>query len=219
MKIDKPVLRKDPNGEPNPMPVIARKALKPRTKPAEVRRDDILRAATSLFVAKGVGTTTIDEIATRAEVAKGSFYLYFTSKEDVVAALRERFVAGFRARILSAMEACPTDDWTGRLKSFVSAGIEAYLDDHRLHDVVFHDHRPDQRQMKGDNPLLGDLSDLLAAGTKAGAWSVDDQDLAAIVLFNGLHGAVDHAIEGGVRDGSELAANLSALFLSMVRPK
>lgn len=201
------------------MPAIARKALKPRTKPAEVRRDDILRAATSLFVAKGVGTTTIDEIATRAEVAKGTFYLYFTSKEDVVAALRERFVTAFRTSILSAIEACPPDDWTGRLRSFVGAGIEAYLDDHRLHDVVFHDHRPDQRQMKGDNPLLGDLSTLLAAGAKAGTWSVDDPDLAAIVLFNGLHGAVDRAIERGLRDGGELATNLSALFLRMLRPE
>lgn len=201
------------------MPAIARKALKPRTKPAEVRRDDILRAATSLFVAKGVGTTTIDEIATRAEVAKGTFYLYFTSKEDVVAALRERFVTAFRTRILSAIEACPPDDWTGRLRSFVSAGIEAYLDEHRLHDVVFHDHRPDQRQMKGDNPLLGDLSTLLAAGAKAGTWSVYDPDLAAIVLFNGLHSAVDRAIERGLRDGGELATNLSALFLRMLRPE
>lgn len=201
------------------MPVIARKALKPRTKPAEVRREDILRAATSLFIAGGVGTTTIDEIASRAEVAKGTFYLYFTSKEDVVTALRERFVSGFRARILSAIDACSPDDWTGRLKGFVSAGIDAYLDDHQLHDVVFHDHRPDQRQMKGDNPLLGDLSRLLAAGTKAGAWSVDHPDLTAIVLFNGLHGAVDHAIERGVRDGSELAATLAALFLRMLRPE
>lgn len=219
MKTDKPVPRNEPNGEQNLMPVVARKALKPRTKPAEVRREDILRAATTLFIAKGVGTTTIDEIATRAEVAKGTFYLYFTSKEDVVAALRERFVSGFRARILSAIEACPPDDWTGRLKSFVRAGIDAYLDDHQLHDVVFHDHRPDQRQMKGDNPLLGDLSALLAAGTKAGAWSVDHADLAAIVLFNGLHGAVDHAIERGLRDGSTLAEHLSALFLRMVRPE
>ena len=199
------------------MPVIAKRALKPRTKPAEVRRDDILRAATSLFIAKGVGTTTIDEIASRAEVAKGTVYLYFTSKEDMVAALRERFVTGFRARIHSAIEACPADDWTRRLKSFVSTGIDAYLDDYQLHDVVFHDHRPDQRQMKSDNPLLGDISGLLAAGKQAGAWSVDDPDLCAIVLFNGLHGAVDHAIEIGMRDGSELAENLSALFLKMLR--
>ncbi|WP_027058620.1 TetR/AcrR family transcriptional regulator [Mesorhizobium loti] len=201
------------------MPVVAKKALKPRTKPPEVRRDDILRAATSLFIAKGVGTATIDEIASRAEVAKGTFYLYFTSKEDVVATLRERFVRGFRARIHGAIEACPPDDWPRRLKSFVSTGIEAYLDDYQLHDVVFHDHRPDQRQLKSDNPLLGDLSALLAAGTQAGAWSVDHPDLAAIVLFNGLHGIVDHAIEHGVRDGSELAENLSALFLRMLRPE
>lgn len=198
------------------MPSVAKKALKPRTKPAEIRRDDILRAAASLFIAKGVSTTTIDEIATRAEVAKGTFYLYFTSKEDLVGALRERFVKGFRARIQEAIGACPPDDWTGRLKSFVATGIEAYLDDYQLHDVVFHDHRPDQRQMKSDNPLLGDLSSLLAAGTQAGAWSVDHPDLAAIVLFDGLHGTVDHAIERGVRDGSDLAENLSALFLKML---
>ena len=54
---------------------------------------------------------------------------------------------------------------------------------------------------------------------RAGAWSVDHPDLAAIVLFNGLHSAVDHAIERGVRDGSELAENLSALFLRMLRPE
>ncbi|TPM26986.1 TetR/AcrR family transcriptional regulator [Mesorhizobium sp. B2-3-4] len=199
------------------MPVIARKALKPRTKPAEVRQDDILRAATALFIAKGVGATTVDEIASRADVAKGTLYLYFTSKEDVVIALRERFVTGFRARIRDAIEACPPDDWTARLKSFVSAGIEAYLVDYQLHDVVFHDHRPDQRRMKSDNPLLGDLSTLLVAGTKAGAWSVDDADLAAIVLFQGLHGAVDDAIERGLREGDDLAQNLSALFLKMLR--
>ncbi|MBN9220749.1 MAG: TetR/AcrR family transcriptional regulator [Mesorhizobium sp.] len=200
------------------MPVVARKALKPRTKPAEIRREDILRAATALFIAKGVGTTTIDEIATRAEVAKGTFYLYFASKEDVVAALRERFVTGFRDRIHRAIGACPADDWTARLKSFVQAGIAAYLDEYQLHDVVFHDHRPDQRRMKGDNPLLGDLSSLLASGTRAGAWSVDHPDLAAIVLFNGLHGTVDHAIEHGILDGGGLAENLSALFLRMLRP-
>ena len=54
--------------------------------------------------------------------------------------------------------------------------------------------------------------------TKAGAWSADNPNLAAIVLFQGLHGAVDHAIERGVRDGTELAKILSALFLKMLRP-
>ncbi|MEO5755828.1 MAG: TetR/AcrR family transcriptional regulator [Mesorhizobium sp.] len=198
--------------------MTAKKVPKPRTKPAEVRRDEILQAAASIFIAKGVGPTTIDEITIRAEVAKGTFYLYFTSKEDLVGALRERFVRGFRARIHAAIEACPPGDWTGRLKSFVRAGFDAYLDDYQLHDVVFHDHRPDQRRMKGDNPLLGDISALLEAGAQAGAWSVANPNMVAIVLFQGLHGAVDDAIERGVRDGTELAESLSALFLKMLRP-
>lgn len=201
-------------------PVTIRKnAPRPRTKPAETRRDELLAAATALFVAKGVGPTTIDEIAARADVAKGTVYIYFPSKDDLVAALRERFVAGFRARIRAAIEARPAADWTGRLEGCVRAGIDAYLDDHPLHDVVFHDHRPDQRRMKSDNPVLADIAGLLESGARAGAWTVDDPDLAAIVLFQGMHGAVDKAIDDGVRDGAELAGKLSALFLGMLRAR
>ncbi len=66
-------------------PVTIRKnAPRPRTKPAETRRDELLAAATVLFVAKGVGPTTIDEIAARADVAKGTVYIYFPSKDDLV---------------------------------------------------------------------------------------------------------------------------------------
>jgi len=202
----------------NTSATMRKKALKPRTKPAEVRRDEILQAAAALFIAKGVGPTTIDEITTSAEVAKGTFYLYFSSKEDLVAALRERFVEGFCARVRTAIDTSPEGDWNARLRSWVHAGVAAYLDDYKLHDVVFHDYRPDQRRMKGDNPVVVDLSALLECGSDAGIWSFEDPRLTAIVLFQGLHGAVDEAIETGNRDGNELAAKLSALFLKMLRP-
>lgn len=195
-----------------------KKAVRPRTKPAKVRRDEILRAAASLFIAGSVGATTIDEIAARADVAKGTFYLYFASKEDLVAALRERFIDGFCARVRAAVEAPSPGDWIGRLQGWVRAGVDAYLEDYQMHDVVFHDYRPDQRRMKSDHPVLTDLSALLAAGARAGAWSAEDPDFIAIVLFQGLHGAVDEAIETGARDGTELAAKLSVLFLKMLKP-
>jgi len=197
---------------------IRKKAIRPRTKPAEVRRDEILRAAASLFIVGSVGATTIDEIAARADVAKGTFYLYFASKEDLVAALRERFIDGFCAQVRAAVEAHSPEDWTGRLQGWVRAGVDAYLEDYQMHDIVFHDYRPDQRRMKSGHPVLTDLSALLAAGARAGAWSAEDPDFIAIVLFQGLHGAVDEAIENGARDSTELAAKLSVLFLKMLKP-
>lgn len=45
-------------------------------------KDNILEKGLSLFEAKGYNATGIQEIADAAEIPKGSFYNYFSSKED-----------------------------------------------------------------------------------------------------------------------------------------
>ncbi len=47
-------------------------------------REKIVSAALELFAGKGFDKTTVDEIVNRAGVAKGTFYLYFKSKDDLV---------------------------------------------------------------------------------------------------------------------------------------
>jgi AcrR family transcriptional regulator len=64
--------------------------LRPRTKAPEQRRDELMTAAQRLFLKFGVGSTTIEQITSDADVAKGTFYLYFASKEDVLEALRTK---------------------------------------------------------------------------------------------------------------------------------
>ncbi len=49
----------------------------------EFRRSSILDAAYRLFIAKGFESTTIDDIALGAGVAKGTVYLYYKSKTSV----------------------------------------------------------------------------------------------------------------------------------------
>jgi AcrR family transcriptional regulator len=46
-------------------------------------RQALLRAAETLFAAKGVDRTTIDEIAETADLAKGTFYNYFEDKSSI----------------------------------------------------------------------------------------------------------------------------------------
>jgi len=64
---------------------------RPRTKPPEERREELMNTAQKLFLEHGVGPTTVEQITSGADVAKGTFYLYFSAKEDVLAALQERF--------------------------------------------------------------------------------------------------------------------------------
>lgn len=51
------------------------------------RRRQILDAAREVFLQKGFRATTMDEIAQRAELGKGTLYSYFRSKEELYVAV------------------------------------------------------------------------------------------------------------------------------------
>jgi AcrR family transcriptional regulator len=61
-----------------------------KEKQRQERADLILQAAQAVFTEKGYHDTSMDEIAARVGVAKGTVYLYFPSKQDLVFALFER---------------------------------------------------------------------------------------------------------------------------------
>ena len=48
------------------------------------KKQNLLDAAYALFTEKGVAKTSVDEIVRGANVAKGTFYLYFRDKGDVL---------------------------------------------------------------------------------------------------------------------------------------
>lgn len=187
-----------------------------RTLPAEVRTDDLMAAAAALFIAKGVDATTIDEIVARAGVAKGTFYHYFATKTDVVLALRERFSRDFVTSVSEAIDACATTDFAARLSGWIHGAVRAYLADFELHDVVFHDFSHSRRQSKEKDVVIAQLVALLEAGEAAGAWSVPDIRMTALVLFDGMHGVVDDAIARGSRDPQPLCDILLELFSRML---
>ncbi|CAB3915711.1 HTH-type transcriptional regulator BetI [Achromobacter denitrificans] len=186
---------------------------KPRTKPAAVRLDELMAAAEALFIQKGVEATTISEIVERAGVAKGTFYHYFTSKNDMLAALRAKFSQGFLDHIERAVGACAPDDGVARLRAWTRAGVEAYFDGYALHDVVFHDAQHPDRGVAEKSAVLDQLEGILEAGARAGCWTLDDAALAAIVLYHGMHGAVDARIAQGRLDARGLSAPLADMFL------
>lgn len=47
------------------------------------RREEILDAAQEVFFGRGLAAATMDEIAEKAELSKGTIYLYYKSKEDL----------------------------------------------------------------------------------------------------------------------------------------
>jgi AcrR family transcriptional regulator len=58
-----------------------------RQRRKEARPQELLDAALELFVEKGFAATRSEEVAARAGVAKGTLYLYYPSKEELLKAV------------------------------------------------------------------------------------------------------------------------------------
>ncbi len=72
-------------------------------KKPEDRRNEFIAVAEELFNEKGFESTSIDDIVERMGVAKGLFYYYFGSKEELLAAILERMIEESRAAVEAAM--------------------------------------------------------------------------------------------------------------------
>lgn len=83
-----------------------------RTRQREATRAAIIDAATAGFIENGYATTTIAQIAGRAQVSPETVYAVFGTKRDVLRAVVEQASAG-----APSTEAWRTGDWLTRVKA------------------------------------------------------------------------------------------------------
>lgn len=75
----------------------------PRQRRKEARPLELLEAALALFVEKGFAGTRSEEVARRAGVSKGTLYLYYPSKEELLKAVITHFVSSKIAATTQAL--------------------------------------------------------------------------------------------------------------------
>jgi Transcriptional regulator len=94
-----------------------------------VDRDLILSAATRLFHEKGFGRVTTDEIAADAGITKRTLYRYIGSKEALLLAIHEKFLA----RVAAAVDhdGTPDEQVAGLLRNYVRT-VVTNLDEIRV---------------------------------------------------------------------------------------
>lgn len=83
----------------------------PRTLKERQRQERealILQAAEEVLVEKGYHEMSMDEIAARVGIAKGTVYLHFASKEDLVFALFERDMQKFQELVEASIDPAST---------------------------------------------------------------------------------------------------------------
>ncbi|MDZ7722663.1 MAG: TetR/AcrR family transcriptional regulator [candidate division KSB1 bacterium] len=68
------------------------------------RMDEILSAAAELVFTTGVHETSMDQIADKAELSKGTLYLYFQNKSDLLAGLCNRGLNQLKSMFEAVMQ-------------------------------------------------------------------------------------------------------------------
>lgn len=125
----------------------------PKTAKARKKRR-ILEAATELFISQGYRKTSVDEVARQAAVAKGTVYLYFKTKSDLllhaIALEKSRYVGG--ALAILAGDQPPRE----KLRSYLA---EVFVLAHQMPLV--------SRLMSGDRELLVAVEDMGGFGTQS----------------------------------------------------
>ncbi len=108
-----------------------------RQRRKEARPQELLAAALALFAEKGFAATRAEEVAIRAGVSKGTLYLYYPSKEELLkAVIRENLglliaegqelVDTFEGSTASLL-VCLVETWWERVGNTPAAGIHKII--------------------------------------------------------------------------------------------
>ncbi|CAI1537659.1 TetR/AcrR family transcriptional regulator [Serratia fonticola] len=145
-------------------------------KTPEVRRAEILQAASELFQEIGYESTSVDSIVRSAGIAKGTFYYYFKSKDEVLAALAQQLCAEMVAR----SQIIADDPQLGAIEKFcaiiasqnqtVEAGQALVEDLHRPENRALHE-RSNIETVLAFGPILAAV---VEQGNQEGVFQVDD---------------------------------------------
>ncbi len=164
-----------------------------------IRRRALLEAALAVFSEKGVAGASVDDIVRAAGSAKGTFYLYFESKESIVGAVAELLVERVGDRFEAAASA-PGRSAVERLQALGSAMREIGTDPAEV-EVIEAFHRPENRALhdRMSEEIIGRLAPSIARvigdGVASGEFRRQDPGRAAAYVL-GAYAALHDAIVG-----------------------
>jgi len=92
------------------------------TKEYHVRKNELLNTAQELFFTQGYEKTSVENIIKKIDVAKGTFYYYFKSKEDLLDKLVKRMADKIQIEIKKIVKKTDLDAISKLEKAYSVAG-------------------------------------------------------------------------------------------------
>lgn len=166
-------------------------------EPSTDRRRDLLDAAERSFAERGVPATTVAGITRAAGVAKGTFYLYFDSREQLLGVVKERLAQRIVDAIAEDLTEAGDLGVLERLDRVVTGVIEQQLTERQLLGLTVQepaDPVTAERFAEASRHLIELIEAEIRTGMHAGELDVEDPEVTAAMIAFGLSGTVHHAL-------------------------
>ncbi len=164
------------------------------------RRRQITDAATKVFVEAGYHGASINAIIERAQIARGTFYLYFDSKAAVFDSILDQAMAELSARIhridVESPDALPPQV---QLRAQLVATLDYIVGDRALATLLLASgHTPEAEAAERLDEFFRTIRKLLEraleSGVEIGFLRPCQREIAAAALLGMIRGVVDHLV-------------------------
>ena len=173
----------------------------------EFRRDTILRAARHVIARRGVASASMQAIADGAGVAKGTLYLYFRDRDDLVEQVASSILDELLARVRAALDT--QRPLRESLRELVRTNIEFFDANQEFLRVYVETREPDhapwhrRRRRPQYAQYLQLLEGSLAAAVQRGEMKPLDPSRVALFVAEGLRAILKQRLDEGVRKAAE----------------
>jgi len=172
----------------------------PAERAKQERRRQIMSAAKHVFAEAGYHGASIHAIIERAQIARGTFYLYFESKAAVFDSILDQAMADLRARI----HRIEVEDRSApapqvQLRDQVMATLDYIVRDRPLATLLLSaGHTPDAEAAERLDQFFAEVRDLLRrameSGMEIGLLRKVDPDIAASAMLGMIRGVIEQLI-------------------------
>lgn len=90
----------------------------------DAKRSEIVRFAADVFARTGYHETKMQDIATAADIGKGTIYEYFRTKEELFLAVYDAWMSDYESMIRQRVDAA--DDALGKVDAIRDSAVEFY---------------------------------------------------------------------------------------------
>lgn len=183
------------------------------------KKEEILRSAAAIFAEKGYHGTTMEEVAAKLLMTKGSMYYYFKNKDALLFHCHQMIMEKSIGKMEEVLNSTLT--WTEKLKNAIKAHVQLATSEKSMFMVMDkpNQHFTDeylQEILASRTKYAQYFDQILLEGIRSKEFQNVDVKMVRMIILGALNWIQEWYSPEGEKSGEEISEAFSAYLLKIV---